>query len=90
MDKSTIFGMSGLLGLTIHSGKGASLKYLLDGHKSKKKKMAAFFGGKVIISASIQLRKAWLGSKLEDSGSRNPFMCTDFTLLTNAHGIPNL
>ena len=37
-DKSTIFGMRGLWGLTINSGKGATLKYLKDGRKSKKKK----------------------------------------------------
>ena len=36
--------------------------------------MAAFLGRKVIIRASILLRKAWLGSKLGDSGSGNPFM----------------
>ena len=36
--------------------------------------MVAFLGRKVIISASKLLRKAWLGSKLGDSGSRNPFM----------------
>ena len=34
--------------------------------------MAAFLGRKVIISASILLMKAWLGSELGDSGSRNP------------------
>ena len=73
-DKSTIFGMRGLLGLTINSGRGATLKYLKDVHKRQKTKMAAFLGRKVIISASILLRKAWLGSKLGDSGSRNPFM----------------
>ena len=32
--------------------------------------MATFLGRKVIISASILLRKAWLGSKLGDSDSR--------------------
>ena len=36
--------------------------------------MAAFLDRKVIISASILLKKAWLGSKLGDSGPRNPFM----------------
>ena len=50
------------------------LKYLYDGRKSQKNKMAAFLGRKVIISASILLRKAWLESKLGDSDSRNPFM----------------
>ena len=35
--------------------------------------MVAFLGRKVIILAFILLRKAWLGSKLGDSGSRNPF-----------------
>ena len=36
--------------------------------------MAAYLGRKLIISASILLiRKAWLGSKLGDLGSRNPF-----------------
>ena len=73
-DKSTIFGMRGLWGLTINSGRGATSKYLQDGHKRQKNKMAAFLGRKVIISASILLRKAWSGSKLRDSGSRNPFM----------------
>ena len=42
--------------------------------KTKKNKMAAFLGRKVIISASILLRKAWLGSELGDSGSGNPYM----------------
>ena len=37
-DKSTIFGMRGLRGLTINSGRGARLKYLKDGRKSPKKK----------------------------------------------------
>ena len=64
-DKSTIFGMRGLWGLTINSGRGTTLKYV-DGHKRQKNKMAAFLGRKVIISASILLRKAWLGSKLGD------------------------
>ena len=50
------------------------LKYLYDGRKSQKTKMAAFLGRKVIISASKLLRTAWLGSKLGDSDSRNPFM----------------
>ena len=36
--------------------------------------MAAFLGRKVIFSASILLRKAWLGSKLGDSGPRSPFI----------------
>ena len=36
--------------------------------------MAAFLGRKVIILASKLLRKALLGSKLGDSGCRNPFM----------------
>ena len=66
--------MGGLWGLTINSGMGAMLKYLEDGRKSQKNKMAAFLGRKVIISASKPLRKAWLGSKLGDSGSGNPFM----------------
>ena len=35
-DKSTIFGMRGLWGLTINSERGATLKYLKDGLKSKK------------------------------------------------------
>ena len=34
--------------------------------------MAAFLGRKVIISSFILLRKARLGSKLGDSGPRNP------------------
>ena len=42
--------------------------------KPKKIKMATSLGRKVVISASILLRKAWLGSKLGDSGPRNPFM----------------
>ena len=50
------------------------LKYLYDGRKREKTKMAAFLGRKVIISASILLRKVWLGSKLGDSDSRNLFM----------------
>ena len=57
-DKSTISGMRGLWGLTINSGRGATLKYLKDGHKSNDKKMATFLGRKVITSASILLRKA--------------------------------
>ena len=73
-DKSTIFGMRGLWGLTINSGRGATLKYIYDGRKSQKTKMASFLGRKVIISASKLLRKAWLGSKLGDSGSRIPIM----------------
>ena len=66
--------MRDLWGLTINSGRGATLKYLYDGLKSQKNKMAAFLGRKVIISASKLIRKAWLGSKLGDSDSRNPFM----------------
>ena len=66
-DKSTIFGMRGLWGLTINSGRGAMLK-------SQETKMAAFLDIKGIISASMQLRKTWLGSKLGDSGPRNQFM----------------
>ena len=73
-DKSINFGMRGLWGLNINSGRGATLKYLWDGHKRQKTKMAAFLVRKVIISASILVRKAWLGSKLGDSGSRNPCM----------------
>ena len=73
-DKSTIFGMRGLWGLTINSGRGATLKYLQDGRKNQKSKMAPFLARKVIISASKLLRKAWLGSKLGDSDSGNPFM----------------
>ena len=49
--------MSGLWGLTISSGRGATLKYLKDGLKSKKDKMAASLGRKVIISASKALSK---------------------------------
>ena len=63
-EKNTIFGMRGLWGLTINSGRGATLKYLQDGRKSPKNKMATILGRKVIISASILLRKVWLGSKL--------------------------
>ena len=74
VDKSTIFGMRGLWGLTIKSGRGAMLKHLRTAVKAKKNKMAAFLGRKVIISASVLLRKAWLGSKLGYSGPRNPFM----------------
>ena len=37
-----IFGMRGLRGLTINSGRGTTLKYLYDGHKSKKKKWRLF------------------------------------------------
>ena len=59
--------MRGLWGLTINSGRGATLKYLYDSRKSQKNKMAALLGRKVIISASKLLRKAWLGSKLGDS-----------------------
>ena len=42
-DKSTIFGMRGLWGLTINSGRGATLKYLKDGRKSKKKENGRLF-----------------------------------------------
>ena len=35
-DKSTIFGMRGLWGLTINSGRGATLKYLQGGCISQK------------------------------------------------------
>ena len=72
-DKSNIFGMRGLWGLTINSGRGATLKYLKDGCKSQKIRMATFLGSKVIISASMQLSKVWLVSKLGDSGPRTPF-----------------
>ena len=47
---------------------------LLDGPKMTKMKMAAFFSRKLIISASIPLRKSCLGSKLGDLRSGNPFM----------------
>ena len=43
VDKSTIFGMRGLWGLTINSGRGATLKYLQDSPKSKKKKNGRLF-----------------------------------------------
>ena len=43
-------------------------------YKRQKDKMAAFLSRKAIISASLLLRKAWFGSKLGDSGSRNPCM----------------
>ena len=66
--------MRGLWGLTINSGRGATLKNFKTAVKAKKYIMAAFLGRKVIISASMQLRKAWLRSKLGDSGPRNPFM----------------
>ena len=36
VDKSTIFGMRGLWGLTVISGRGAMLKYLWDGRKIHK------------------------------------------------------
>ena len=36
--------------------------------------MAAFLDRKVIISASILFRKAWLVSKLVDLGLINPFI----------------
>ena len=42
--------------------------------KNEKMKMAAFFSRKLIISASILLRKSCLGSKLGDLRSGNPFM----------------
>ena len=54
-DKSTIFGMRGFLGLTINSGRGATLKYV---EAKKPTKMAAFSGRKVNISAFILHRKA--------------------------------
>ena len=47
---------------------------LLDGPKMTKMKMAAFFSIKLIISASIPLRKSCLGSELGDLRSGNPFM----------------
>ena len=47
---------------------------LLDGPKMTKMKMAAFFSRKLIISASILLRKSCLGSKLGDLWSGNLFM----------------
>ena len=40
----------------------------------EKMDMAAFFDRKLIISASILLRKSCLGSKLGDLRSGNPFM----------------
>ena len=55
-----IFCMRGLWGLTNNSGRGVILKYSKDGRKRQKYK-PAFLGRKVIISASILLRKAWLG-----------------------------
>ena len=61
-DKSTIFGMRGLWGLTINSKRGAMLNIYRRAIKAKKKKMAAFLGRKVIISASILLRKACWGT----------------------------
>ena len=53
---------------------GEHLKILLDGPKMTKMKIATFFSRKLIISASIPLRKSCLGSKLGDLGSGNPFM----------------
>ena len=47
---------------------------LLDGPKMRKMKMAAFFSRKLIISASMLLRKLCLESKLGDLRSGNPFM----------------
>ena len=49
------------------------MKYLKDGCKGKDEdKMAAFLGRKAVISASILLRKAWLGSRIGGSGSFLP------------------
>ena len=56
-DKSTIFGMRGLLVLTINSGTGATLKYLWDGHKRQKKKIGRFLGRKVIIMVGVKIRR---------------------------------
>ena len=47
---------------------------LLDGPNMRKMKMAAFFSRKLIISASILLRKLGSGSKLGDLRSGNPLM----------------
>ena len=42
-DKSINFGMRGLWGLTINSGRGATLKYLKDCHKRQKKQNGRLF-----------------------------------------------
>ena len=43
-----------------------------QGPLGSKKKF--FQSRKIIISVYVQLRKAWLGSRFGDLGSRNPFM----------------
>ena len=54
----------------------ASRFYLssLDGPKMTKMKMVVFFGRKLIISASILLRKSCLASKVGDLRSRDQSM----------------
>ena len=67
--------MRGLWGLKFYQfWKGRHGEIFIGWHKSQNTKMAAFLDRIVIISASILLKKAWLGSKLGDSGPRNPFM----------------
>ena len=58
--------------LLIKFGLGATLK-IKGWPKMSKMKMVALFGRKLIISASILVRKPCLGSKLGYSRSRNPY-----------------
>ena len=55
------------------------------GCKMQKMKMAALFGRKLNISASILLRKPCVGSKLGYSRSKNPFIKCMFSLNKNKH-----
>ena len=73
-DKTTRLLEPSLKVLFIKFRWGSHLKILLDGLKMTKMKMAAFFSRKLIICASIPLRKSCLGSKLGDLRSGNPFM----------------
>ena len=66
--------MRGLWHLTINSGRGAILKKIHRTAVKARKEITTLLNRKEVISASIILRKAWLGSELGDSGSRNPFM----------------
>ena len=65
---------------------GSHLERLKDGLFIPKMKMVALFGRKLIISASILLRKVCLGLKFGYSRSRNPFMIRASCHCSNTYG----
>ena len=73
-DKTTTLLEPSFNVLYIKFGWGATSKNYGMDQKWRKMKIAAFFSRKLIISASILLRKSCLGSKLGDLRSGNPFM----------------